>query len=138
MLKPLLVVASLCAVIVVATAAIDPLPQDQGAGAKATKTSSEAMAKAKKFYEMECALCHNANGDGKSDLAKDMQLSLQDWTNAKSLESKTDAELFASIRNGKGKMPAESPARAKDDEVYHVIHYIRTLSAASPAVSDAK
>ena len=48
-----------------------------------TKVTAESQAKAKKLYAMDCALCHGASGDGKTDLAKDMQLTMIDWTDSK-------------------------------------------------------
>jgi cytochrome c5 len=101
------------------------------------------MAKAKKVYELDCALCHGAAGDGKSDLAKDMSLSMQDWTDPKSLSGKSDQELFNAIRKGSGKMPPEDNARAKDDEVKGLVQYIRKFAkeggtpAAAPAATPA-
>ena len=80
-----------------------------------------------------CALCHGDNGDGKTDVAKEMGLTLGDWTDPKTLAGKPDQELFNIIRNGKGKMPAEAEGRAKDHEVWNLILYIRGFAKAQPA-----
>ena len=37
---------------------------------------------------MDCALCHGDNGDGKTDVAKDMGLTLVDWTDPKTLSDR--------------------------------------------------
>ncbi len=58
-----------------------------------------------------------ANGNGKTDLAKDMQLTSDDLTDPKTLTGKSDDQLFDLIRKGKDKMPGEEAARAKNDEV---------------------
>jgi mono/diheme cytochrome c family protein len=97
----------------------------------------EATAKAKKMYEMDCALCHGSNGDGKTDLAKDMQLTLLDWTDPKSLSTMSDQALYDAIRKGKGKMPPEDDARAKNDEVRNLVTYIRKFGKDQPATSAA-
>jgi mono/diheme cytochrome c family protein len=98
--------------------------------------SPELQAKAKSLYQIDCALCHGDTGNGKTDLATSMNLTLDDWTNPASLANKTDADLFTAIRNGKGeKMPPEDAARAKDTEVWSLILYIRNFSkghAATP------
>jgi mono/diheme cytochrome c family protein len=105
----------------------------QDAGAKApTKANPEVMAKAKKLYAVDCAMCHGDNGNGKTDLAKDMELTQRDWTDPKALAGMSDKELFDIIRKGKGKMPAEEVGRAKDDEVWHMILYIRGMAQAQP------
>jgi len=108
----------------------------QDAGAKApAKANSEVMAKAKKLYAVDCAMCHGENGNGKTDLAKDMEMTLLDWSDPKSLAGKSDKDLFDIIRKGKGKMPAEEAGRAKDDEVWHMILHIRGMAQAAPAAA---
>src|SRR5579863_5540749 len=44
------------------------------------KPTSESQAKAKGVYNIDCAMCHGENGNGKTDLAKSMDLTLDDWT----------------------------------------------------------
>jgi mono/diheme cytochrome c family protein len=92
--------------------------------------------KAKKMYAVDCAVCHGETGDGKTDLAKDMAMAVPDWTDPKTLGSKSDQELFDIIRKGKDKMPPEDAGRAKDAEVWGLVTYIRVLSknhTAAPA-----
>jgi hypothetical protein len=43
--------------------------------------------------------------------------------------------LFNAIRNGKGKMPPEAEGRAKDDEVWNLILYIRSMARQQPAAA---
>ena len=94
-----------------------------------TKTTPVAHERAKKLYAMDCALCHGDNGNGKTDIATSMSVTLLDWTDPKSLSDKSDPELFDVIRKGKGeKMPPEDPTRAKDDDVRALIVYIRAFS----------
>jgi mono/diheme cytochrome c family protein len=119
------------------------MPQEAAQAPAATaaknpvKPTEKSQARAKELYGFDCALCHGANGNGKTDLAKDMQLKLNDWTDPKSLAAKTDAELFDAIRKGKDKMPAEAEGRAKDDEVWNLVLYIRAMSKGQPAEAPA-
>jgi len=92
------------------------------------KPTAESQAKAKTLYRMDCAMCHGDNGNGKTDLATSMELTLNDWTDSKSLAGRQDWELFNIIRVGKGKMPPESKGRATDSEVWNLVIYIRTFS----------
>jgi mono/diheme cytochrome c family protein len=91
------------------------------------KPTPESQAKAKKVYGYECEMCHGATGDGKTDLAKDMKMTLTDLSDPKTLTGKTDAELFDLIKNGKGQMAAEGN-RMKTDDIWGVILYIRGLA----------
>ena len=102
-----------------------------------SKPSPDAHAKAKKLYELDCALCHGSSGDGKTDLAKDMQLSLIDWTDPKALSGMSDQALFDAIRKGKGKMPPEDEGRAKNDEIRNLVAYIRKFAKDQPATTAA-
>jgi mono/diheme cytochrome c family protein len=140
MLKPLLFVSAVVLFGVTAASAPGPEPQ-KAAPASASdqknpgKSSEKSQARMKEIYGVDCAICHGETGDGKTDLAKDMGLTLGDWTDPKTLADKQDQELFDAIRNGKGKMPAEAVGRAKDDEVRNLILYIRGLAKSQPAAA---
>jgi mono/diheme cytochrome c family protein len=91
----------------------------------------------KQIYKFDCAICHGDTGNGKTDLATSMSLTLDDWTNPASLTGKTDQQLYDIIRKGKDKMPAEDSSRAKDDEVRDLVKYIRTFASQAPAATPA-
>jgi high-affinity iron transporter len=135
MLKPFLLVF-VVAMFAIAPSIV-PAALAQEAQKVPAKVNAESQAKAKKLYAMDCALCHGATGDGKTDVAKDMQLTMADWTDVKTLASTPNQNLFKTIRDGKGKMPAEDASRAKDDDVWNLIVYIRTLGKAQPAAPAA-
>lgn len=84
-------------------------------------------------------MCHGDNGNGKTDLATSMELTLTDWTKPQSLASYPDGQLFLLIRNGKDKMPPEEKGRASDDTVWNLVFYIRGFSkAAGSSASSAQ
>jgi mono/diheme cytochrome c family protein len=89
------------------------------------KPTPESLAKGKKTYEIDCAMCHGENGDGKGDLAADIK-NIADFTAPDTLKNLTDGELFYIIRKGKGDMPPEGD-RAKNDDVWNLVNYIRSL-----------
>ncbi len=97
------------------------------------KTTAASQEKAKKLFAMDCAICHGDNGNGKTDLATSLGVTLADWTDPKALSGKSDQELFDIIRKGKDKMPSEDASRAKNDEIWGLITYIRGLSKGQPA-----
>jgi len=110
-------------------------PQPAQAVKNPVKPTAESQAKAKSLYQIDCAMCHGDNGNGKTDLATSMQLTLGDWTDPKTLADKEDWVLFDVIRNGKDKMPPESTGRAIDTEVWNLVIYIRNFSKGQPAPS---
>lgn len=97
------------------------------------KPTPQGLAKAKKLYDIDCALCHGQNGNGQSDVAKSMGLSLDNWTNPNTLATKPDGLLFDTIRTGKNKMPPEVEGRAGDNTVWNLILYIRGFSNPQPS-----
>jgi cytochrome c5 len=134
MLKPLLLLPAVlmlgyCAVPAVA---LTPQAGSSTPAANVPKTGTEVPTHVKKIYEVDCALCHGANGNGKTDLAADMKLQLEDWTDPRALASKSDQQLFDLIRQGKDKMPPEGEGRAKNDDLRALIVYIRSMSKGAP------
>jgi mono/diheme cytochrome c family protein len=90
------------------------------------KPSPESLAKGKKLYKIDCAMCHGENGDGKGDMAADMK-NVTDFTNPDVQKNSTDGQWFQIIRKGKGEMPPEGE-RAKDDDIWNVVNYIRAFA----------
>ena len=139
MLKSFLLFAAVVLLVLASAPAPARSPQDATAPSakNGAKQSPEAHARAKKIFEQDCALCHNSTGDGKSDLAKDMQLTMMDWTDPKSLANMSDQALFDAIRKGKGKMPPEDEGRASNENVHNLVTYIRKMAKDQPSTTAA-
>jgi mono/diheme cytochrome c family protein len=142
MLKPLLFASAVVLFGITALSTPGSISQDSTPAPAAGQTNpvkptEKSQARAKEIYGVDCALCHGDNGNGKTDLAKDMALSLKDWSDPKTLADKPDQELFNMIRNGKGQMPPEADGRAKDEEVWNIIIYIRNLYKLPPVPAPA-
>lgn len=101
--------------------------------ANPVKPTAESQAKAKMIYQIDCAMCHGDNGNGQTDIAKSMGLTMTDFSDPKTLASTPDGQLFDIIRNGKDKMPPEAAGRANDATVWNLIIYIRNLSKGQAA-----
>jgi mono/diheme cytochrome c family protein len=100
------------------------IPPEAAQKSNPVKPTSESLAKGKKMYAIDCAMCHGANGDGKGDM--DMK-NVTDFTNPDVQKARTDGEWFYIIRKGKGEMPPEGD-RAKDEEVWNIVNYIRAFA----------
>jgi len=90
------------------------------------KPTAESLAKGKKMYNIDCAMCHGEKGDGKGDMAADMK-NVADFTNPDVQKAHTDGEWFQLIRKGKGDMPPEGD-RAKDNDIWNMVNYIREFA----------
>lgn len=100
------------------------------------KPSAESMARAKKWWTLDCVMCHGKNGDGKGETALEMKLKIVDFTNPATLKDRTDGEIFYIIKNGHEDMPPEGQ-RIKPEENWDLVNYVRSL-AKKGADTDSK
>jgi mono/diheme cytochrome c family protein len=105
------------------------IPADAAKQANPVKPSPESLARAGKWWKLDCAMCHGKDGDGKGSLAADMKLKIADFTDPSTLKDRTDGELFYIIKNGIPDMPPEGD-RIKPEENWGLVNYVRSLSAA--------
>lgn len=77
-------------------------------------------------------MCHGASGDGKGDIAKDMNLNMADFTDASTLKHCTDGEIYYLIKNGHNDIPGEGP-RIKTEEGWDLVNYVRSFPKAGEA-----
>ncbi|MGA2416268.1 MAG: cytochrome c [Candidatus Sulfotelmatobacter sp.] len=112
------------------------IPADAAKQANPVKPSPESLARAGKWWKLDCAMCHGKDGAGKGSLAADMKLKIADFTDPNTLKDRTDGEIFYIIKNGHQDMPPEGD-RIKPEEDWDLVNYVRSLSAAK-AKTEAK
>jgi cytochrome c6 len=76
------------------------------------------------LYKTNCNTCHGATGEGDTPAGKMMKAKP---LGGAEIQKATDAELLASITNGKNKMPAFGKKLSADD-IKAVVTYIRTFA----------
>jgi mono/diheme cytochrome c family protein len=103
------------------------IPAEAARMVNPVKSTPESLAHAKKIYGYDCAMCHAANGNGKGDVVADLKLKMKDYTDPAALKDLSDGELFYIIRNGRGQMPPEEAARAKDEDVWNMVVLVRSF-----------
>jgi mono/diheme cytochrome c family protein len=113
------------------TPSYSAIPVEAAKQANPVKSSPESLDRARKWWGLDCAMCHGANGDGKGDIARDMKLQVADFTNPATLKDRTDGELFYIIKNGHQDMPPEGP-RVKTEENWDLVNYVRSLAKKKP------
>lgn len=109
------------------TPSYSAIPVEAAKAENPVKSSPESLARAKKWWNLDCAMCHGANGNGQGETAKDMKLKLVDFTDPKTLKERTDGEVYYIIKNGHNDMPAEGP-RIKTEEGWDLVNYVRSLA----------
>jgi cytochrome c len=91
------------------------------------KSTPESLGRAKKWWTLDCEMCHGKSGDGKGDTAKEMKLNVVDFTDPATLKDRTDGELYWIIKNGHNDMPAEGP-RITTEQGWDLVNYVRSLT----------
>ena len=107
------------------------IPIEAARQANPVKSSPESLARAKKWWDMDCAMCHGKEGNGKGDLAAEMKLKVVDFTDPITLKDRTDGEIFYIIKNGHQDMPPEGE-RVKPEENWDLVNYVRSLAKPKP------
>ena len=74
-------------------------------------------------YKSKCQMCHAADGSGNTPAGKSTKVVP---FSSPDVVSKSDADLVAITKNGKGKMPAYT-GKLTDAQITDVVAYIRTL-----------
>jgi len=103
------------------------IPVEAARAQNPVKSTPESLARAKKWWTLDCEMCHGKNGDGKGETAKDMKLTMADFTDPATLKDRTDGEIFYIIKTGHNDMPAEGP-RVKTEENWDLVNYVRSLA----------
>jgi cytochrome c6 len=75
------------------------------------------------LFKTKCQACHGPNGSADTPMAKKLAIKALGSTDIQHL---TDAQLTASIKGGKGKMPAFS-GKITDDQIKALVDLIRSF-----------
>ena len=110
------------------------IPPEAAAKVNPVKPTPDSLAKAKKTYAIDCAMCHGEKGDGKGEMVEEMKINPPDFTKPETLAKRTDGELFTIIQIGNSTMPAQGE-RMKDVHKWEVVNYLRSLSGKTPLKS---
>lgn len=103
------------------------IPVEAARAQNPVKSTPESLVRAKKWWTLDCEMCHGKTGDGKGETAKDMKLTMADFTDPATLKDRTDGEIFYIIKTGHNDMPAEGP-RVKTEENWDLVNYVRSLA----------
>lgn len=109
--------------------AYNPVPVKDAREPNPVKATPESIEAGKKIFSYDCAQCHGAAGDGKTDVAKDLKI--PDLTDPAFLKERTDGELFYILKNGHGNMPREGD-RVPSEQLWNLVNYVRSLAKKQP------
>jgi cytochrome c6 len=88
-------------------------------------TVSFAQSDTQALYVSKCQPCHGATGDGKTPMGKKVGAAA---FSSKDVVESSDALLLATIKDGKGKMPAWGN-KLTEAQLKDLLAYVRSLAA---------
>lgn len=104
------------------------IPEEERARKNPIPASLESVALGGRLFSSQCVMCHGKEGNGKGDLAEEMELRVPDFTDPALQKKRTDGELFYILSEGHGDMPKQGE-RMRAEQRWHMINYIRTLAS---------
>ena len=118
-----------------ASSSISAIPVDAAQKTNPIKPTAESLARGKRQFGYDCAMCHGKAGDGTGDVAADMKLKMKNHTDPTTLKNLTDGELFYIIKKGKDQMPPEGD-RVKNEEIWDMVNYVRSFAKKGSSVEE--
>lgn len=82
----------------------------------------------RKYYQINCAVCHGDNGMGAQTIVAQYGLAFPIATDM--TKNRTDGYIYGMIRNGRGSMPSYN--RIEEADRWHVVNYVRGLQGKYP------
>lgn len=96
--------------------------------ANPTPVSEESLINGRKYFQINCAVCHGANADGNGALTR-YQFPAISLLNELAM-GRADGYVFGMIRNGRGLMPSYN--RIEEADRWDVVNYLRKLQGKVP------
>ena len=95
------------------------------------KLTPGSVERGKKIFRTQCAMCHGEKGDGKGEIAEEMEINPSDFTKPETLKNRTDGEVFAIIGVGSEVMPGQA-SRMREREKWHIVNFLRATGGKVP------
>jgi len=86
------------------------------------------MGEAQALFRENCAGCHNENGDGNGPASVVLPRKAANFTDAKTMSTMSDGELFWKMSTGRAPMPAWEEALTVSQR-WQLVNYIRAFSS---------
>jgi mono/diheme cytochrome c family protein len=87
----------------------------------------ESRSRGQKIYTGKCASCHGEKGDGRGEMAKQLNPTPPDFTDRHMMREMTDGEIFWKINTGRGPMPGYEK-EVTEGERWNLVNYIRSFA----------
>ena len=89
--------------------------------------SDKSLDLGKEIYTLHCKSCHGKYGEGDGPKAANLDAFCGDFTSDE-FQEQTDGVIFYKSKFGKDEMPNFEKKIPDDDDMWHVVNYIRELA----------
>ena len=91
------------------------------------EADKESVNIGKVLYSKHCKSCHGKEGLGDGPKAAQLDTPSGDFTGEK-FQSQTDGAIFYKTKEGREDMPAFDKKIPYDEDIWHLVNYLRTLN----------
>jgi len=103
------------------------IPEEAKNRVNPVPVSQNSLDHGRYLFSGQCAMCHGAKGDGTGGLARQLEMTMPDFTDPDHLSQRTDGELFYIITEGHGRMPADGE-RVLEEWRWDLVNAIREIA----------
>ena len=103
-----------------------PVPENSKKMKNPVKNDDEAISIGKSLYAKHCRSCHGKAGEGDGTKAAELKTPPGDF-GSKAFQAQTDGELFYKTVEGREDMPSFKKKITETDDVWAIVHYMRTM-----------
>ncbi len=90
------------------------------------EANNSSISKGKALYNQHCKTCHGKEGLGDGPKAAQLETPSGDFTD-ELFTSQPDGAIFYKTREGRGDMPAFNKKLPYEEDVWHIVNYMRTF-----------
>ncbi len=98
-----------------------------------TPISPASLENGRKYYQINCAVCHGSNGSARSQMLMKYMYPVPSLLTPMTV-GRSDGYIFGMIRNGRGMMPTYD--RIEELDRWDLVNYIRALQGKAGAAAD--
>lgn len=103
-----------------------PVPEKYQKMKNPVAASDDSVEAGEDLWKTHCKSCHGKEGLGDGPKAAQLDTPAGDFTSAK-FQKQTDGALFYKTLEGKGDMPSYKKKIPNEEDLWHLVNFMRTL-----------
>ena len=104
-----------------------PVPDNYKNLSNPVAADGESLSIGKSLYTQHCKSCHGKEGLGDGPKAEQLDTPSGDFT-MEEFQGQSDGSLFYKTKEGRGDMPSFSKKIPDDEDIWHIVNYLREFA----------